>query len=197
LELNKDNFYTDKNATDGYCSWCKTCKLNYQNSYQNKHKEEQKVRRKKCRDSNLDKELDYNKNWREDNRDHIHSYTKDYQQSNPERLRGYNETRKHKNHTISKKAWKYCLGYFNYKCVYCGISLEDHKKKYNQQLHKEHVIHDGNNDLSNCVPSCKDCNSHKWKYDMETWYKQQDYYTENKYNKIAQWLKEDYKNFIV
>jgi hypothetical protein len=68
------------------------------------------------------------------------------------------------------------------------MKLEDHKNIYNQDLHKEHVIYDGANDLSNCVPSCKVCNSLKWQYELESWYKKQDFYDEYKLQKIYDWV---------
>jgi len=59
-------------------------------------------------------------------------------------------------------------------------------------LHKEHIDDNGKDDLSNCIPSCKSCNSSKWKFDFEDWYKKQKFFTEERYNKIIKWLKEDY-----
>lgn len=59
---------------------------------------------------------------------------------------------------------------------------------YKQQLHKEHVDHEGANDLSNCIPACKTCNSHKWEFDMESWYRNYEHFSEERLNKIKEWL---------
>lgn len=63
-------------------------------------------------------------------------------------------------------------------------------------LHKEHVEDEGANDLSNCVPSCGNCNSQKWKYDFKEWYKSQEFYDERRYNLIITWIGEDFKKYI-
>jgi len=61
----------------------------------------------------------------------------------------------------------------------------------------EHAINDGLNDLSNCVPSCRYCNSKKWAYDYTDWYtKELNFYSADRLNKIDRWLNEDYKIYI-
>lgn len=85
------------------------------------------------------------------------------------------------------------MSYFDNSCAYCGMTTEEHKNIFKQQLHKEHVDHNGRNDLSNCVPSCKICNSRKWEYDIKEWYDTDNlYYTDERYNKIIKWIKQDY-----
>lgn len=120
-----------------------------------------------------------------------------YRQQNKDKIRQYNLQRKNKNHQISKQEWKNCKNYFNNSCAYCGISEQEAKLQQGQNLHKEHVVHTGANDLSNCVPACRSCNSHKWKFKIENWYnKDNPNFNENKLNKIYKWLNEDYKKYI-
>jgi hypothetical protein len=90
--------------------------------------------------------------------------------NNPEKLRGYRESRHYKKHDVSNAEWTECKTFFNFRCAYCGTTLEKHKKQFNQDFHKEHINHDGDNDLSNCVPSCKICNSEKGTFTLEEWY---------------------------
>lgn len=195
---NKDNFYMfNKSKPElGFVSSCKNCGTKRSREYNENHQEQRKILRRKNRSDNLEKEIEYNRKWREENSEHVLQYTKNYQKENKDRFKVYNENRKIKNHKISNKQWQRCLSYFNYECAYCGATFDEHKRKYNQQLHKEHVIHNGENDLSNCVPACKDCNSHKWEFPLEEWYPQQDFYLEDKYNKILKWLNKDYKKFL-
>jgi hypothetical protein len=121
-----------------------------------------------------------------------------WQQNNREKIKEYNEKRKHKNHNISKKEWIRCKQYFDNSCAYCGMNFEDHKKKFNQDLHKEHVEHEGASDISNCVPSCKPCNSSKKEELLDIWYnKSNKNYTEERYDKILKWVNGDYRTKIL
>lgn len=114
----------------------------------------------------------------------------------------YNENRhrydySHKNHEISDEEWEYCREYFNYSCAYCGITEDQAKREQGQYLHKEHVDHEGANDLSNCVPACKVCNSSKYNFDFEYWYKERSYnFSQDRLDKINKWLDNDYKTYI-
>jgi NAD-dependent DNA ligase len=62
-------------------------------------------------------------------------------------------------------------------------------------FHKEHVEHNGNNDITNCVPSCKSCNSSKHVSDLEEWYTPDNsIYCEQRLIKIKHWLSQDVFN---
>jgi hypothetical protein len=64
-------------------------------------------------------------------------------------------------------------------------------------FHKEHIDDDGANDLSNCVPSCKLCNSYKHQYIFDDWYnKNNPNFNQDRLNKIIKWLNEDYKLYL-
>jgi hypothetical protein len=121
---------------------------------------------------------------------------KEWQINNKEKLKEYNELRRHKNHDITNEEWESCKAYFNHECAYCGMTEESHKELYGQQLHKEHVNHEGLGDLSNCVPACKICNTSKRTSSLEEWYLEQKFYTYERYEKIQQWLTNDYKSYI-
>lgn len=95
----------------------------------------------------------------------------------------------HKTHNITETEWNVCKRYFNYECAYCGMTEEEHKLLYNEQLHKEHVINNGSNKLDNCIPACKSCNSSKHYYDIDEWYNTNNpIYNRRRYNKIKQWM---------
>lgn len=117
-----------------------------------------------------------------------------WRKENPERVKYHNE--KHRNHDISKTEEQAMLKVFNYSCAYCGMTLKEHKKKYDQKLHNEHVDDDGYNDLRNDIPACKSCNCSKHTSNMEEWYEKQEFYSEARYNKIIWWITEGYKDYI-
>lgn len=122
---------------------------------------------------------------------------KKWQKENPDRLRQYNKKRQNKNHKISLWEWIACKEYFNYTCAYCGVHEVEHYNKHKQQFHKEHFEHDGLDDLSNCLPSCKDCNSSKWEFDFTDWYiPDNPVYSQERYDKIIKWLYSDYKIYM-
>jgi len=125
------------------------------------------------------------------------NYQKTYQQNNPEKMKKYNKIRSNKKHNITKQEWINCKNYFNNSCVYCGITEEEHRKLFKQDLHKDHLIDDGRNDLKNCVPACKSCNSHKWAFTLNKWYsKENPNFTKEKYLKIYNWIRYDCKKYI-
>lgn len=122
--------------------------------------------------------------------------------------KGYGLDRRHKNHNMDKKEWISCKDYFkdddgDWCCAYCGLKHKDHYRTYagelqNIDLHKEHVVHNGENDLSNCVPSCQNCNSQKWEFSLDEWYNDSNpNFTQERYNKVMKWITEDYKLFVV
>jgi biotin synthase-like enzyme len=120
-----------------------------------------------------------------------------WEQNNPDKLRQYGRNHRAKSHKITDIEWQDCKQYFNYECAYCGMTEEEHKEKYKQQLHKEHVIYNGANDLSNCVPSCRTCNSEKHTTDWNLWYNENNpKYSQQRYDKITKWLECDYKKYI-
>ncbi|MGG3920482.1 HNH endonuclease signature motif containing protein [Geobacillus thermodenitrificans] len=193
-----DNYYSQQ-KTDSkgnvyiyYYPYCKECakekatlwnKMNKlkRSLIQKRHNNKKEVREKKRINTEIRRKNGVRKKW---------------EQRNKDKLRKYNEKRLHKNHEISKEEWESCLKYFNYSCAYCGISENEAKNKYKQKLHKEHVDHNGANDLSNCVPACRSCNSQKWKYEFEEWYNENNpVFDEERFNRIKKWIKEDYKLF--
>lgn len=126
-----------------------------------------------------------------------------WQRSNTDKIRNYNKNRvENKTHTITEKEWEECKKYFNHRCAYCGLPIEEHYKMWRGDLkyidlHKEHIDHQGSNDLSNCVPSCQSCNSSKWIYDINEWYNENnENFSLERLERIHNWLNEDYKKYL-
>lgn len=199
LPLNKEYFYKNKSAPDGFNPYCKECNKNKTKNWRkdnpDKHKKLYLERNSKPKQQDSMRKAA--KNQREN------GYFKNYQQENKDKFKEYRDYRSlHKVHEISNNEWENCKNYFNYRCAYCGLTIEDHWFKYrgkliNGDFAREHVNHNGSNDLSNCVPSCKNCNSQKWEYYFEDWYSEGNtIYSEERKNKIIKWLEDDYKLFI-
>ncbi|UUV25958.1 MULTISPECIES: HNH endonuclease [Lysinibacillus] len=120
---------------------------------------------------------------------------KKWQMNNKDKLTSYRLKRQqHKTHTITNEEWKVCKEFFNNKCAYCGLHIDNHFNRYGGELkwsdfHKEHVDHNGSNGIENCVPSCKMCNSNKWTYKLEEWYNDgNEIYDKSRQDKIYKWL---------
>jgi hypothetical protein len=196
---NEDYFYKNKlNKNDGFFPYCKEC-----------------AKKKTIEQRDPDRVYELNKLYRttrphtiearkRSNKKRVENGKyKEWQINNPEKLKGYNLYRElHKKHEITDEEWEGCKNYFNYRCAYCDLPIEEHLVKYNGKLingdfHREHVNHDGANDISNCIPSCKYCNGQKHNFEFNDWYNENNSkFTKDRFDKINQWLNEDYKKHI-
>ena len=130
---------------------------------------------------------------------------KKYRQSDrgKEKFKTYRKKRYEKKHEMYDIEWENCKKYFDYKCAYCGMPIEEHYFSYRDEMklydfHKEHIIDEGKNDLRNCVPACSSCNTQKHVKSLNNWYNTLDpNYTYKRYYKIYQWIRYDHKKYIM
>jgi hypothetical protein len=184
-------FYKNKsNSIDGYYPECKKCEKKKARIWAKNNPEKIKIADKKNNDRKVRKEIRkiLHKQQKES------GYHENYLKNNPEKLKQY--AKNHRDHDITKEEWDACLNYFNHCCVYCGMSEEEHRKKYCEKLHKDHVDDKGYNDVRNAAPACKSCNSHKHMEDFELWFREQSFFSEEKLEKIKWWITEEYKKYI-
>ena len=85
------------------------------------------------------------------------------------------------------KAW-------DYSCAYCedpATSLDHIVPKFKS----------GSSNRNNLVPACRRCNSNKASSEVETWYSQQEFFSQARMEKIKFWMSQDvldlFKEFIV
>jgi len=198
--MDNNNFYINKqNKKDGFHTWCKKCAIILSQTRYSKNLEQT---RKYAKEWNQIPEVNkrnisIKKIWKENNKEKHITHMKSFRENNKEKLKQYTLKRKmNKDHKISKGEWETCKKYFNNACAYCGMTEENAKSIYNQNLHKEHVENDGKNDLSNCIPACRVCNSKKIAFKFEDWYnKDNPIFDEKRYEIIIKWLNEDYKEY--
>ena len=198
IEINDDTFYKVEKNFDGLHTYCKKCLYEKSKQWALDNREKRLESQKRFNSQPRMKE--YNRRYSDERRKN--GKMKEWQQKNPDKIRGYNKYREqHKKHEISKDEWENCKNYFNYRCAYCELPVEEHFKMWNGlpkqiDLHKDHVDHNGANDLSNCVPSCQSCNSSKYYYELEDWYnKDNKNYTQERLDKIHKWLADDFLRF--
>ncbi|QSF43437.1 HNH endonuclease [Paenibacillus tianjinensis] len=194
---NNDFYYLNsKNMMDGHYPYCKKCGVEKACRRQKEQGELALRYRKDHYQKNKESTLKTNKKWRDVNKDKVKDIIKKFYDQNPEKHKEYHDN--HHKHIIDNHEWDECRIYFNFRCAYCGKTWEQNKKETKKGLHKEHVDDDGANDLSNCVPACRDCNSNKWCYDFESWYSEDNpIYSLDRKRKILKWINEDHKKYII
>jgi hypothetical protein len=191
-----DFFFVNKtNKTDGLYPYCKKCSSKKYMKWEKEHPEEYLAHnfRQNRRKEKIEARRKISQQRREN------GYYDDYFELNPEKKKQYAEN--HRDHDITNAEWIANKNFFKnengeWVCAYCGMTEKEHKTIRREQLHKEHVEHNGYNDVRNCVPACYTCNSSKWQYDMETWYREQTFFNEDNLAKIKLWCSNEYKKYI-
>ena len=159
-----------------------------------------KVCDKKHREKNKDKMKEYNKNYYENNKEKMKEYNKNYYENNKDKIKEYRENNKdkikgytHKRRALklgnggsyTKAQWLDTLEYFDYKCAYTGECIK-------HSCHVEHIVpisKGGTSYIWNLVPSTASANLSKQNRDMEEWYREQEYFCEERLNKIYEYQK--------
>lgn len=86
-------------------------------------------------------------------------------------------------HNFTKSEWEECLKFFDYKDAYTGLPMEI--------ISQDHIIpvsKGGSYTKQNIVPCERRINSSKSNTDMGKWYKLQPFYSEERLNKIHEWM---------
>lgn len=194
--MNLDNFYKQK-SKDGFHTYCKQCNKEQSIQWGVENRDKQLIAHQKYL------RTPKGKAWLKRDAEKQKENRKDYRKNNKDKMKEYSKNRySNKKHNITTQQWENCKKYFNHRCAYCGLAIEDHWIEFrgNIQLgdfHKEHVDDKGANDLSNCIPACKSCNSEKHDWLLDDWYNQTNTkYSDERFHKILKWLKEDYKAYL-
>ena len=145
-------------------------KAKYDKMYQQVHKEEK---------------MKYFKQYYHDNKEEIKEQHREYRNNNPQKVFNQNQKRRKLEETqgegISKDQWIEMMEFFNWECAYSGMQLN----KDNRSI--DHIIplnNNGKNNIWNCVPMLMNYNSSKNDSDWLEWYIQQDFYNEERLNKM-------------
>lgn len=151
-------------------------KIQNHNSYIN-HQEKVKQRHKEYYYKNKDYYIKYHKIWRINNPDKV------FNSAHKRR-----EALKNQGSGITKEQWKEMFDFFEWKCAYSDEYLGG--DNINRTI--DHIIpidNNGEHEIWNLVPMHKSYNSSKNNKNMEEWYKQQEFYLEERLNKIYEWCK--------
>lgn len=158
----------------------------YNKEYRIKNKEVCQIRDKNNRLKNIEYYKLYNKKY-------FQSY---YQLKKEQYIKRANDRRSFLKNSGSytAKQFKEMLNFFNYECAYSGEKISNDLSN----MHREHVIpvsKGGVNFIWNIVPSVPRVNLSKNNKDMEAWYRQQTYFSEERLAKIYEWQKFAYEEY--
>ena len=205
---NTNEYFAFSNKSKGILRpSCKVCDKKYRENnkdkikeYRENNKDKRKEYHKKYRENNKDKlkeyNKEYNKKYRENNKDIIKEYRennkeymKEYREHNKDKLKEYRHKRRAlklgNGGSYTKAQWLDTLEYFDYKCAYTGECIK-------HSCHVEHIVpisKGGTSYIWNLVPSTASANLSKQNRDMEEWYREQEYFCEERLNKIYEYQK--------
>lgn len=206
LIANTMNFRKKKDGKYGLRAECKLCKKQLDKEYREKNidkireydkqrypqrREERLEYSKKYQKENKDKIKEQRHQYYEENKDIIKERNKKYKQENPEKFFNWNANRRLKEENqgngITKEQWLEMMEFFDWKCAYSGEYIGGNSK--NRTI--DHIVSldkNGEHEIWNCVPMYANYNSGKRNKNMEEWYIKQDFYSEERLNKIYEWI---------
>ena len=153
---------------------------------------------KKHYEDNRDKRLEQCKQYRENNKDKIAEQRKQYYSTPQGQVVAFNincrrRTREENQGSgITKEQWLEMMQYFDWKCAYSGEKL---KKGTRTIDHIKPLSKGGEHEIWNVVPMYRPYNISKHDKDMEEWYQEQDFYSEERLQKIYEWQEYAYKKW--
>lgn len=163
-------FSKNRSNKDGLNTRCKEC---------------EKARHKEYRKNNPHIQKDYKESHKEQAKEHSRQYRKRHPECdfNNRCKRRMKEEQQGRGFTTEQ--WKEMMEYFNWQCAYSGITLT----KDNRTI--DHIValnQGGEHEVWNLVPMYGSYNYSKRDKEWLEWYKAQEYYTEERLNKIYEWI---------
>ena len=208
LEKNKQYYENNKEE-----------KLEYHKKYREEHKEERAEYHKRYYKEHKEGLVGYRKQYRKEHKKELAEKNKQYYKDNKEeilkknkqyyrtsqgqvaRFNGHNKRRikeKIQGSGITKTQWLEMMNFFEWKCAYSDMYIGGNENQRNRSI--DHIIaldNGGENEIWNLVPMYKSYNSSKQTKDMLEWYQQQDFYSEERLQKIYEWQEYAYNKWNV
>ena len=165
--------------------------------YRKENKEKYQECSKKHYEENKEKYQEKHRQYYQENKEYYKEYRKQHYINNPHMYFNYNNKRRqleeNQGNGVTNEQLHEMYKFFNGECAYSGIKL---KKGVNKSI--DHIValdNGGLNEIWNCVPMVKSYNSSKGTRDMIEWYRQQEYFSEERLNKIYAWIEYAYKKW--
>lgn len=114
--------------------------------------------------------------------------SREYRRNNPEKIKAqkhkYRVRKKEVGGSFTTEQLNHCLAFFGGCCAYTGEQLGGYDLDHIKPISKG-----GTSFIYNLVPTTATANRSKGAKDLEEWYKQQSYYSEERFQKILEWQK--------
>ena len=214
LVANNYNFGKNKNCKFGLNSKCKACKKEYGKQHYKENKDEINKRHKKYYEENKEHCREHNKKYREEHKEHYKEYNKQYYEENKEKLKEYrkqyftsergklinfnNRTKRRElmdkqGKGITKEQWLEMMKFFDWKCAYSGETLGIKTRTID---HIAPLAQGGVHEIWNLAPMFFNYNSSKnSRLSVMNWYKEQEYFNEERLAKIVEWQQYAYDKY--
>ena len=211
-------FHKNKKNKDGHISSCKDCMKKYTKNYNQKHRDDINIKRQEYYQNHREHELSRVKEYREKHKEETQQYKEQYRKKNRNKIRAlqreywkqyYTKNKdilllKNKQNlykrrsvegTITQEQFNECLNFFDNVCAYSG---EEFGNDAVDALTMDHVIplnNGGTNYIWNIIPAKRTFNSSKGTKEMLSWYQEQDYYSDERLQKILEWQEYAYNKW--
>ena len=158
------------------------------------HELNREIRIKKSKENyqkNKERILQHNKENYQKNKERILQHNKQYRQSprgQVVQFNAYNNRRlkeQNQGSGITEEQWLEMMKYFNWECAYSGECIG--YKNTRSIDHITPISRGGEHEIWNVVPMYRPYNSSKQDKDLLEWYKEQDFYSEERLQKIYEW----------
>lgn len=135
-----------------------------------------------------------------ENSDKIKEYSKEYRKT--ENGKEVSNKSKNKRRALKKgnggeytqEQWENCIEFFDNKCAYTGLDLALKENILNAE-HITPITKGGTSWIWNLCPSERSANFSKHNNELEGWYRKQTYFSEERLNKIYEWMEYSFNKY--
>lgn len=197
-EYREENKEQIKEIKKRYYQENKESILEYNKKYKEENKEQIKEKNKKYYETHKEEMSEKRQLYYQENKEQILEKCKKYYKDNPHIYFNARSKRREKEENqgsgISKEQWLEMMDFFEFKCAYSGEYIGGNSK-FRTIDHIVPLDKGGEHEIWNLVPMHLSYNSSKRANDMLEWYMKQDFYSEERLNKIYEWVKYAFEKY--
>ena len=163
----------------------------YNKEYYKENKEKVREHNKEYYENNKEKLIECHKEYRKNNKEYFKEYNKKYYSSVRGKIINFNNRTKRRvlmdkqGKGITPEQWREMMTFFNWKCAYSGETLGVKTRTVD---HIAPLAQGGVHEIWNLTPMLFSYNSSKnSRLSVMNWYKEQEYFSEERLAKIIEW----------